>query len=339
MWPANAFRCVLNACFASAARFTARHPARAMGMSVLVALLLSTGIALIRIDTGYESVWVPHNTRSSNDKDFVDRHFRAMPRAEFIIIEKSADAAVPALAANATQAEKIKAADARRGALGPTAIRTALALHRRLVLQGLDTFCLHGLRDRSNAHGGPASSPAPNGTAITMPLPGVSTCAPASQPPVPQNCSPGAPDPMAALRTGRGRVPEVLWHMRKTFQHSIALKEGDKAAAACTLQKTRDAVGRCALEAVPAVAFEEAELLNFFVEKLCPDVYHALVANNKPSWTALLSEPFGSEDYGEPQFTACPIQLSDLDLSVHSSSPLTTSTPPAAAGEFEVADG
>ena len=151
MWPANAFRCALNACFASAARFTARHPARAMGLSVLVALLLSTGIALIRIDTGYESVWVPHNTRSSNDKDFVDSHFRAMPRAEFIIIEKRADAGAPRAAANATQAEKNAAADNYRGALGPTAIRVALALHRRLVSTGLDTFCLRGLRDRSAA--------------------------------------------------------------------------------------------------------------------------------------------------------------------------------------------
>ena len=112
--------------------------------------------------------------------------------------------------------------------------------------------------------------------------------------------------------------------MRKTFQHSIALREGGKAAAACTLQKTRDAVDRCTPAAVPTVAFEQVELLNFFVEKLCPDVYHTLVANNKPWWTALLSEPLGSEDYGEPQFTACPIQLSDLDLSVHTSSPLMT---------------
>ena len=112
--------------------------------------------------------------------------------------------------------------------------------------------------------------------------------------------------------------------MRKTFQHSIALEEGSTAAAACALQKTRDAVTRCTPEAVPAVALKEAELLNFFVEKLCPDVYHALVGNNKPSWTALLSEPLGSGNYGEPQFTACPIQLSDLDLSAQSSSALTT---------------
>ena len=61
-------RSALNGCFTSAAHFTARRPERALCVSVLVALALCSGALLLRIDTGYDSVWVPQTTQSAMDK-------------------------------------------------------------------------------------------------------------------------------------------------------------------------------------------------------------------------------------------------------------------------------
>ena len=64
----------------------ATHPWTVLGVGIVIAVILSSGIALLDVTTDPVKLWASPNSRSLQEKNFFDSHFTPFYRTEMLII-------------------------------------------------------------------------------------------------------------------------------------------------------------------------------------------------------------------------------------------------------------
>eukprot|EP00937_MAST-01D_sp_MAST-1D-sp2_P001921 g1921.t1 len=267
------FRRVITRLFTASARFTARRPWRTIALACMTVLLLSCGIARLKIETGYDSVWVPTRTRSAADRRFIGEHYRRAPRAEFILVEAREPVVVPASAKRS------------RGALTTAALDMALTAHEMVVRAGLGRYCVRAV-DASRPP--PLMRGSSTGAANVR---NVSAVADAN----------AGPDPMAPLRAH----PAVLNMLKDALAGHVGEAEADgQCGEQCTLARLESVITQlCPRVAAVLIAPHRAQFRDLLREPR-----ESLSAAQKAEAQAVADKAAAAE-VGESDAKLCPLEI------------------------------